>query len=43
MMVDSGAWDDEDELADAYQARKSFAYGRRWQGARSSRSCCKRR
>ncbi|OAN73677.1 magnesium chelatase [Jannaschia sp. EhC01] len=26
-LVDSGAWDDEDELADAYQARKSFAYG----------------
>ncbi|MEM8555342.1 MAG: cobaltochelatase subunit CobN, partial [Pseudomonadota bacterium] len=27
-LVDSGAWDQEDELADAYQARKSFAYGR---------------
>lgn len=26
-LVDSGAWDDEDELADAYQNRKSFAYG----------------
>ena len=28
VMVDSGAWDAEDELADAYEARKSFAYGR---------------
>jgi magnesium chelatase subunit H len=27
-LVDSGAWDGEDDLADAYQARKSFAYGR---------------
>lgn len=27
LLVDSGAWDDEDELADAYEARKSFAYG----------------
>lgn len=27
VLVDSGAWDDEDELADAYQSRKSFAYG----------------
>ncbi|TCP59942.1 cobaltochelatase CobN subunit [Rhodovulum bhavnagarense] len=27
-LVDSGAWGDEDELADAYEARKSFAYGR---------------
>ncbi len=27
-MIDSGCWTDEDELADAYQARKSFAYGR---------------
>ncbi len=26
-LVDSGAWDEEDELADAYQNRKSFAYG----------------
>ncbi|MEM9902713.1 MAG: magnesium chelatase subunit H [Pseudomonadota bacterium] len=26
-LVDSGAWDDEDELADAYENRKSFAYG----------------
>lgn len=27
-MVDAGAWDDEDELADVFQKRKSFAYGR---------------
>ena len=27
-LVDSGAWGEEDELADAYEARKSFAYGR---------------
>jgi len=26
-LIDSGAWDGEDELADAYQTRKSFAYG----------------
>ncbi|WP_422000532.1 magnesium chelatase subunit H [Roseovarius mucosus] len=26
-LVDSSAFDDEDELADAYQARKGFAYG----------------
>jgi magnesium chelatase subunit H len=27
-MIDSGCWSEEDELADAYQARKCFAYGR---------------
>jgi magnesium chelatase subunit H len=27
-LIDSGAWNEEDELADAYQARKCFAYGR---------------
>ena len=27
-LVGSGQWGDEDELADAYEARKSFAYGR---------------
>ncbi len=27
-LVDSGAWQDEDELADAYAKRKCFAYGR---------------
>jgi magnesium chelatase subunit H len=28
LLIDSGAWNDEDELADAYQNRKCFAYGR---------------
>ncbi len=27
-LIDSGAWDEEEELADAYEKRKSFAYGR---------------
>jgi magnesium chelatase subunit H len=27
-MIDAGCWSEEDELADAYQARKCFAYGR---------------
>ena len=27
-LVDSSSFDEEDELADAYEARKSFAYGR---------------
>ncbi len=27
-LVDSGAWDEPDELAEAYTRRKSFAYGR---------------
>ena len=27
-LIDSGAWNDEDELADTYLARKGFAYGR---------------
>ncbi len=27
-LIDSGAWDDEDELAETYTRRKSFAYGR---------------
>jgi magnesium chelatase subunit H len=26
-LVEAGAWDDEDELADAYQKRKGFAFG----------------
>ena len=26
-LIDSSAWGEEDELADAYEARKSFAYG----------------
>ena len=28
-LIDAGCWTDEDELAEAYQARKCFAYGRR--------------
>ena len=27
MLVGSGVWNDEDELAEAYVARKGFAYG----------------
>ncbi|MEM7056019.1 MAG: magnesium chelatase subunit H [Pseudomonadota bacterium] len=27
-MIDAGVWDDEDELADTFQKRKCFAYGR---------------
>jgi len=27
-LIDSGAWEDEDELAEAYSKRKCFAYGR---------------
>ncbi|MEO1794940.1 MAG: cobaltochelatase subunit CobN, partial [Pseudomonadota bacterium] len=26
-LIDSGCWDDEDELADCYETRKCFAYG----------------
>lgn len=32
-LIDSGAWADEDELADAFEARKSFAYGRNGKSA----------
>jgi magnesium chelatase subunit H len=32
-LVDSSAFGDEDELADAYEARKSFAYGRNGKAA----------
>jgi magnesium chelatase subunit H len=35
-MIDAGCWTDEDELADAYQARKSFAYGRTGAAVRQS-------
>jgi len=28
-LIDSGAWNDEDELADAFEKRKCFAYGRK--------------
>lgn len=27
-LIDSGMWDDEDELADAYETRKCYAFGR---------------
>ncbi|UWQ18358.1 cobaltochelatase subunit CobN [Jannaschia sp. M317] len=33
-LVDQGCWEDEGELADAYEARKSFAYGRDGKAAR---------
>jgi magnesium chelatase subunit H len=32
-LIDSGAWSDETELADAFEKRKSFAYGRTGQPA----------
>jgi len=35
-MIDAGCWTEEDELADAYQARKCFAYGRTGQAVRHS-------
>ena len=36
LMVDGSAFGDEDELADAYQARKSFAYGRNGKPAQNA-------
>ena len=35
-LVDSGAWDDEGELADAYENRKSFAYGRNGKASKAT-------
>jgi magnesium chelatase subunit H len=35
-LIDSGTWSDEDELADAYQARKCFAFGRNGKAVRQS-------
>jgi magnesium chelatase subunit H len=35
-LIDSGAWNEEDELADAYQARKCFAYGLNGKASRQS-------
>jgi len=35
-LIDSGAWGAEDELADAYEARKGFAYGRSGRPVRQS-------
>jgi magnesium chelatase subunit H len=36
-LVESGSWDDEGQLSDAFLARKSFAYGQRgqWRDARA--------
>ena len=36
LLIDSSAWTDEDELAEAYQARKCFAYGMSGQPIRQS-------
>ncbi len=35
-LIDAGCWTDENELADAYQARKCFAYGRTGKPVKSS-------
>jgi magnesium chelatase subunit H len=35
-LIDSGAWSQEDELADAYEARKCFAFGRDGKAMRQS-------
>jgi magnesium chelatase subunit H len=35
-LIDSGAWSEEDELADAYEARKCFAFGRTGKAVRQS-------
>ncbi len=35
-LIDAGCWTDEDELADAYQARKCFAYGRSGKAVKQS-------
>jgi magnesium chelatase subunit H len=35
-LIDSGAWSREDELADAYEARKCFAFGRGGKAVRQS-------
>jgi magnesium chelatase subunit H len=35
-LIDSGAWTEEDELADAYEARKCFAFGRNGKAVRQS-------
>lgn len=36
LLVDSGAWGDEDELAEAYERRKSYAYGRSGKASKQS-------
>jgi len=33
-LIDSGLWDEEDELADAYETRKCYAFGRNGQPAK---------
>jgi magnesium chelatase subunit H len=35
-LIDSGAWAEEDELADAYEARKCYAFGRDGKAVRQS-------
>ncbi len=35
-LIDSGAWAEEDELADAYEARKCYAFGRDGKSVRQS-------
>jgi magnesium chelatase subunit H len=35
-LIDSGAWTQEDELADAYEARKCYAFGRNGRAVRQS-------
>ncbi|MEM6619926.1 MAG: cobaltochelatase subunit CobN [Pseudomonadota bacterium] len=35
-LIDSGAWTDEDQLANAYEARKSYAYGRDGKAAKQA-------
>jgi magnesium chelatase subunit H len=36
-MIDAGVWGDEDELADAFESRKCFAYGRTGAAVRQSK------
>ncbi|MDX2276563.1 MAG: magnesium chelatase subunit H [Hyphomonadaceae bacterium] len=36
-LIDSGVWSDEDELADAFESRKCFAYGRSGAAVRQSK------
>ncbi len=38
-LVENGRWDDEDELAETYTRRKSFAYGRSGRAGAADRSC----
>ncbi|MDP3494014.1 MAG: magnesium chelatase subunit H, partial [Hyphomonadaceae bacterium] len=36
-LIDSSAWNEEDELADAFESRKCFAYGRNGKAVRQSK------